>query len=46
MLKVGDKFPNVTLEGTLGGESKTFDLLASAGKNKVIVFFPFAFTPV
>ena len=44
MLKVGDKFPNVTLQGTQGGENKTFDLSATSGKNRVFIFFPFAFT--
>jgi peroxiredoxin len=45
MLKVGDKFPTTTLEGVLGGEAKTFDL-GAPGKNQVLVFYPFAFTPV
>ena len=46
MLKVGDKFPSVTLEGTLGGENKSYVLSSSDGKNRVFIFFPFAFTPV
>lgn len=45
MLKVGDRFPTLELEGTQGGENKTYNL-APAGKNRVFVFFPFAFTPV
>lgn len=46
MLKVGDKFPNVTLEGTQGGENKAYDLSAAGGKFRVLIFYPFAFTPV
>jgi peroxiredoxin len=46
MLKVGDKFPTVTLEGTVGGEAKSYDLGQPSGKNRVLVFYPFAFTPV
>lgn len=45
MLKVGDKLPNVKLQGTQGGENKDFTVPV-AGKNTVLVFFPFAFTPV
>jgi peroxiredoxin len=45
-LKVGDKFPSLSLEGTMGGENKTYNLGEAQGKNRVFVFFPFAFTPV
>jgi peroxiredoxin len=44
MLKVGDKFPNIKLEGTQGGENKTYDLSSSGGKHRVFIFYPFAFT--
>jgi peroxiredoxin len=44
-LKVGDKFPSLSLEGTMGGENKTYDLGSTQG-NRVFIFFPFAFTPV
>jgi peroxiredoxin len=46
MLKVGDELPNLTLEGTMGGEKLAVDLAARTGKFKVLVFYPFAFTPV
>ena len=46
MLKVGDKFPNVKLQGTQGGETKEYQTVEANGKHKVFVFFPFAFTPV
>lgn len=46
MLKVGDKVTGFRLEGTLKGEKKTFGLEDFQGKNVVLVFFPFAFTPV
>lgn len=46
MAKVGDKIPSMTLSGTQGGQDLTVDLAASAGKYRVLVFYPFAFTPV
>ncbi len=46
MAKIGDKLPTITLEGTKGGESLSVDLSANTGKFKVLVFYPFAFTPV
>lgn len=46
MAKVGDKIPNITLEGTKGGENLSVDLSANTGKHRVLVFYPFAFTPV
>lgn len=46
MAKIGDMIPSITLEGTKGGESLSVDLSANTGKYKVLVFFPFAFTPV
>jgi peroxiredoxin len=46
MLKVGDKLPNFTLGGTKGGEDLNVDLAAPSDKFKVLVFYPFAFTPV
>lgn len=45
MLKVGDKFPTQTLQGTQGGENKSYTLGGATGKSQVFVFFPFAFTP-
>ena len=46
MANVGDKIPSMTLEGTQGGEDLKVDLAASTGRYKVLVFYPFAFTPV
>ncbi|MFP5504261.1 MAG: hypothetical protein ACLGIN_17385 [Candidatus Sericytochromatia bacterium] len=46
MANVGDKFPNMTLEGTMKGETKKYDLGGPSGKHRVFVFYPFAFTPV
>lgn len=46
MLKVGDKVTGFRLEGTQKGEKKSFGLDSFQGKNVVLVFFPFAFTPV
>lgn len=46
MAKVGDKIPNMTLEGTRGDENVSVDLASNTGKHKVLVFYPFAFTPV
>lgn len=46
MLKAGDKFPGMTLEGTLRGEKKSYNTGENTGKSKVFIFFPFAFTPV
>lgn len=46
MAKIGDKLPKITLEGTRGGEDLSVDLSANTGKYRVLVFFPFAFTPV
>ncbi|MDB5096708.1 MAG: hypothetical protein JWM80_1129 [Cyanobacteria bacterium RYN_339] len=46
MLNVGDKFPSVSLEGTQGGEAKRYNLGDPSGKIRVLVFYPFAFTPV
>lgn len=46
MANVGDKIPKMTLQGTKGGENLSVDLAANTGKYKVLVFYPFAFTPV
>lgn len=46
MIKVGDPLPQIRLQGTLKGENQDFDLTGYQGQNVVLVFFPFAFTPV
>lgn len=46
MIKVGDKLPEIRLQGTLKGETKDYSLADNGGKNTVLVFYPFAFTPV
>lgn len=45
MLKVGDKIPDIQMQGALGGEIKPFNLANYRGKNLVLIFYPFAFTP-
>lgn len=46
MIKVGDQLPEIRLQGTLKGETKDYNLADFKGQNVVMVFFPFAFTPV
>lgn len=46
MITVGNPLPEIRLQGTLKGETQEFDLSQFKGQNLVLVFFPFAFTPV
>jgi peroxiredoxin len=46
MLHVGDTLSDFRLQGTLNGETMSFDLESCKGQPVVLVFYPFAFTPV